>query len=126
MKSLTILTRSSPTTLLIFQGCGKTEAAVPVGQDEKWSTRTRLRVHHPLSRKLELGDTIGKALFTESQDMATKFIDQDPGGRVMVEAIAYAGKTSEAIIEAGKGCSRNSRAETEPPGGGHRRLESRR
>ena len=81
-------------------------------------------IHYPENWK-QLG-TIGKALFTESQDMATKFIDPTKGiegGRVMVEAIAYEGKTPEAIIEAGKAFAPGTAGGTEPPGGGHRRRQ---
>jgi PsbP len=118
MKSLTILTcLLALMTLLVFQGCGKTEVApVPVGKmNEYKDPGFGFTIHYPENWK-QLG-TIGKALFTESQDMATKFIDPTKGiegGRVMVEAIAYEGKTPEAIIEAGKGSLQEQQAELSP------------
>ncbi|HLF15453.1 MAG TPA: hypothetical protein VI932_11260 [Bacteroidota bacterium] len=109
MKSLTFVTRLPALMLLLILwipwGCGKTEVApVPVGKmNEYRDPGYGFAIQYPENWK-QLG-TIGKALFTESQEMAAKFIDPSrgiEGGRVVVEALPYMGKTPEELINAGK------------------------
>jgi hypothetical protein len=115
MKSLTVLAGLLALTLL--QGCGKKEVLpVPVGKMNEYKDPGFGFVIQYPENWLQLG-TVGKALFTESQEMATKFIDPSrgiEGGRVMVEALPYEGKTPEALIADAKESLTEQQAEMSP------------
>lgn len=68
------------------------------------------------ARWKQLG-TIGKALFTESQEMASKFIDPATGiegAQVIVEILPFAGQTKEDIVAAGGEALKSQNAEVQP------------
>lgn len=103
--------------MIAAAGCAKKEVLpVPVGKmNEYRDPGFGFTIQYPENWK-QLG-TIGKALMTESQDMADKFIDPGKGiegGRVLVEAIPFEGKTPEAIIEEGKASLQEQQAEMGP------------
>ena len=93
MKSLTVILCLS--ALMLLWGCAKTEVApVPVGAMKVYTDRGfGFTIKYP-ENWMQLGSA-GRALFTESQEMASKFIDPSQGiegGRVMIDAIPYEGK----------------------------------
>lgn len=99
---------------LLIMGCGKKEVPpVPVGKmNEYRDPGFGFSIHYPENWK-QLGTT-GKALFTESQEMADKFIDPTKGiegGRVLVEVLPYAGKTPEALMTEAKTALQDQQAE---------------
>lgn len=115
MKSLTFL--AALAVLVVAAGCGKKEVVpVQVGKMNKYTDPGfGFAIEYPENWK-QLG-TAGKTLFTESQDMATKFIDPSKGvegGRVLVEAIPFAGKTPEELIAAAKDGLREQQVEVSP------------
>lgn len=115
MKLLTLL--AALAVLFLAAGCGKTEVApVPVGKmNEYKDPGFGFTIQYPENWK-QLGTT-GKALFTESQDMASKFIDPSKGiegGRVLVEAIPFAGRIPENLIAAAKDTLRDQQVEMGP------------
>jgi hypothetical protein len=129
MKALTFFTRVAVLRLLpglalllilmlmLAAGCARKEVLpVPVGKmNEYKDPGFGFSMQYPENWK-QLG-TIGKALFTESQEMADKFIDPTKGiegGRVLVEALPFAGKTPDDLIAAGKTSLRDQQAEMGP------------
>jgi hypothetical protein len=115
MKHLTLL--AALVVLFLAAGCGKKEVApVAVGKmNEYRDPGFGFAMKYPENWK-QLG-TIGKALFTESQEMADKFIDPSKGiegGRVVVEALPYAGKKSDDFIADGKATLLEEQAEVTP------------
>jgi hypothetical protein len=102
---------------LALAGCGKKEVLpVPVGKmNEYRDPGFGFTIRYPENWK-QLGTT-GKALFTESQEMADKFIDPSKGiegGRVLVEAIPFAGKAPEDLITEAKAGLEAQQAEVSP------------
>lgn len=115
MKPLTLV--AALAILFLAAGCGKQEVApVPVGKMNKYTDPGfGFSIDYPENWK-QLG-TAGKALFTESQDMATKFIDPSKGiegGRVLVDALLYEGKTVDDLVAAGKSSLQEQNAEISP------------
>lgn len=103
--------------LLFLGGCAKTEVApVPLGPMNAYKDPGfGFTIKYP-GNWLQLG-TVGKALFTESQEMASKFIDPSQGiegGRVMVEALPYAGTPAADMIAAAKASLGAQQAELSP------------
>jgi hypothetical protein len=103
--------------LLLAAGCGKKEVLpVPVGKmNEYKDPGFGFTMQYPENWK-QLGTT-GKALFTESQEMADKFIDPTKGiegGRVLVEALPFEGKTPDDLIAAAKSSLQEQQAEMAP------------
>jgi len=103
--------------LLFLWGCGKTEVApVPVGEMKDFrDPGFGYTIKYP-ANWLQLG-TSGKALFTESQEMAEKFITPSKGvegGRVLVEVFPLNEMDTPQAMEAGKAVLAQSNAEMGP------------
>jgi len=120
MKSLTLPAALAVllSLLMLAAGCGKKEVLpVPVGKmNEYKDPGFGFTMQYPENWK-QLGTT-GKALFTESQEMADKFIDPTKGiegGRVLVEAVPFEGKTPDDLIAAAKSSLQEQQAEMAPP-----------
>jgi hypothetical protein len=116
MKSLTLPAALAVllSLLMLAAGCGKKEVLpVPVGKmNEYRDPGFGFTMQYPGNWK-QLG-TVGKALFTESQDMADKFIEPTKGiegGRVIVEAIPFGGKKPEEMMTDGKAALVEQQAE---------------
>jgi len=100
---------------LFVWGCGKTEIApATMGTPNAYKDPGYgFSIQYP-EKWLQLG-TVGKALFTESQDMADKFIDPRKGiegGRVLVEV--YPHTAVESAIDSGKMVLAQTNAEVSP------------
>ncbi len=102
MKSSLIL--SLALVILFLAGCSKKVEPVPVGEmGEYRDPGYGFKVQYP-KIWVNLGTT-GKAIFTQSQDVLNKFLDPTTGiegAQVTVEAIDFAGKTPDAIIQGAK------------------------
>jgi len=103
--------------LLFLWGCGKTEI-VPVTMGKANDYRDLgygFSIQYPEKWK-QLG-TIGKALFTESQEMGEKFIDPSKGiegGRVLVHVFIHDSVTFDQAIADGKSVLDQTQAELSP------------
>jgi hypothetical protein len=116
MKSLTLPAALAVlmSLLMLAAGCGKKEVLpVPVGKmNEYKDPGFGFTMQYPENWK-QLG-TVGKALFTESQDMADKFIDPTKGiegGRVVIEALAFAGRQPAEMMTDAKAALVEQQAE---------------
>ncbi len=105
------------TGLLFLWGCGKTEI-VPVSMgtpNDYKDPAYGFSIEYPQHWK-QLG-TIGKALFTESQEMASKFLDPSKGiegGRVLVDVFIHDSVTFDQAIADGKAVLDQTQAEISP------------
>jgi hypothetical protein len=103
--------------ILFMAGCGEQKLLpVEVGDLTEYKDPVyNFSIKYP-ARWKQLG-TIGKALFTESQEMASKFIDPAAGiegAQVIVEVLPYAGRTKEAVVSEGTDALKTQQAEVQP------------
>ncbi|HLB00666.1 MAG TPA: hypothetical protein VJO14_04705 [Bacteroidota bacterium] len=103
--------------LLFPWGCGKTEVVpVPVGNMNEYKDRGYgFSIRYP-EQWIQLG-AVGRALFTESQEMADKFIDPSKGiegGRVLVEVFPFNEMSAGDAIAAGESTLKTGQADLSP------------
>lgn len=104
--------------LALLWGCGKTEVPpVPVGTMAEYKDPAYgFTIKYPEGWK-QLG-TVGKALLTESQEVADQFLSPQPGGlegvQVIVEVLPYDGKTLEELVAERKAALEEIQVQVEP------------